>query len=216
MSETGNAAAPQFRQLNLEEITAILGPVDRPVRDKIKPRLGATARRFIAHSPFLTLATCGRRGADSSPRGDGPGFVKVLDPNTLSVPDRAGNALADSFRNILENPQVGLLFLVPGLRETLRVNGTGYITDDLDLRRRHELDGRVPNLALIVRVREAYFHCGKSLIRSRMWDPSSRVDPFDVVLGSNVFSLTNIEERPVELSSNSLSAALESSYVSDL
>ncbi len=205
-----------LRRLSATDIRDVLGPPDPPVLAKLDTELGFTARRFIAHSPFACLATAGPDGADCSPRGDEPGFVKVLGPSTLSLPDRTGNNLADSFRNVLVNPQIGILFLIPGMRESLRVNGTAFITDDADLRRRHEADGRVPKMVLIVQVRQNYFHCGKALIRSGVWDASTWPDPAAVVFDSNVFSLRNSERGNSEISSVGLNKVLESSYVTEL
>ncbi|ODU06828.1 MAG: hypothetical protein ABS81_03225 [Pseudonocardia sp. SCN 72-86] len=212
MSERTTA---DLRRLDEAEIREILGVPEPPVVDKIDRVLSETARRFIAHSPFVCLATAGERGADCSPRGDGPGFVLAHGAHTLSVPDRTGNALADSFRNILESPLLGMLFLVPGMRETLRVNGTGFVTDDIDLRRRHEADGRMPKLVLVVDVDECYFHCGKALIRSALWDATTYLPVSHTVFDSNVFSLRDIEKGALSMSSAGLNDALEQSYVVD-
>jgi PPOX class probable FMN-dependent enzyme len=134
-------------------------------------------RRIISLSPFLALATSDARGnMDCSPRGDPPGFVRVLDRRTLAVPDRPGNRLVDSFLNLAEAPGVGLLFLVPGMSETLRVNGTGFLLDDPDLLASMAIDGRVPKMALGVRVQEAFVQCGRAVNRARLWDPDARID----------------------------------------
>lgn len=142
---------------------------------KILDRVDDYSRLFIAHSPFLTLATMDAAGrADCSPRGDYPGFVKVLDDHTLAIPDRPGNKIADSFRNLAENDGIGLLFLIPGLRETLRINGRAYPTDEPDVLARMRTEAKEAVLALVVDVEEVYFHCGRALIRSRLWDPASQ------------------------------------------
>lgn len=159
----------------MDEVRARLGAPDEMIEAKIGDRIDRHARRFIAHSPFLTLATADANGrADCSPRGDYPGFVKVLDERTLALPDRPGNKIADSFRNIAENDGVGLLFFVPGMRETLRVNGSAYVTDDPDVLARMRTEAKSPILAIVVDVAEVYFHCGRALIRSRLWDPASQ------------------------------------------
>jgi PPOX class probable FMN-dependent enzyme len=212
----GERAESRYRQLTVEQIREVLGPPGPAVEAKISSQIGLTARRFIAHSPFVCLATGSDSGADCSPRGDGPGFVKVLDDVTLAIPDRIGNALADSFSNICHAPAVGLLFLVPGLRETLRVNGKGYITDDAELLERFYVDGRRAKLALIVNVEEAYFHCGKALIRSRLWDPEMQSLALAMTCGVNVFSLQRIETNSVNEPSSELSAGLEQSYVREI
>ncbi|EFL26377.1 pyridoxamine 5'-phosphate oxidase [Streptomyces himastatinicus ATCC 53653] len=157
------------------EVRARLGEPEAMIEAKIRDRIDDYFRLFIAHAPFLTLATADASGrADCSPRGDYPGFVKVLDDHTLAIPDRPGNKIADSFRNLAENDGVGLLFLIPGLREMLRVNGRGYPTDDPDVLARMRTEARTPELAIVVEVAEAYFHCGRALVRSRLWDPASQ------------------------------------------
>ncbi|MEU2788055.1 MSMEG_1061 family FMN-dependent PPOX-type flavoprotein [Streptomyces sp. NPDC007100] len=163
------------RRLSPDEVRARLGAPHATVKDKIHDHIDDLGRRFIALSPFMSLATADAAGrADCSPRGDYPGFVKVLDPYTLAIPDRPGNKIADSFRNIAENDGVGLLFLVPGVRETLRVNGSAYPTDEPDVLTRMRTEAKEPDLAIVVEVAEAYFHCGRALIRSRLWDPASQ------------------------------------------
>ncbi|KAA9155413.1 pyridoxamine 5'-phosphate oxidase family protein [Amycolatopsis acidicola] len=157
------------------EVRARLGEPETILKDKKKDRVDESARRFIAHSPFLTLATADAAGnLDCSPRGDYPGFVKVLDEHTLAIPDRPGNRIADSFGNLAENPKAGLLFLVPGMRETLRVNGRAYPTDEPGVLARMQAEAREPVLAIVVEVAEVYFHCGRALLRSRLWDPASQ------------------------------------------
>ncbi len=159
----------------MAEVRARLGEPEAMIEAKIGDRIDRHARRFIAHSPFLTLATADAAGrADCSPRGDYPGFVKVLDERTLAMPDRTGNKIADSFRNIAENDGVGLLFFVPGTRETLRVNGRAYVTDEPDVLARMRTEAKEPMLAIIIEVEQVYFHCGRALIRSRLWDPASQ------------------------------------------
>ncbi|MDT7800891.1 MAG: uncharacterized protein QOI78_4324 [Actinomycetota bacterium] len=159
----------------MAEVRARLGEPEPMIEAKVGDHVDRHARRFIAHSPFLTLATADAAGrADCSPRGDYPGFVKVLDERTLAMPDRTGNKIADSFRNIAENDGVGLLFFVPGMRETLRVNGRAYVTDEPDVLARMRTEAKEPILAIVVEVEQVYFHCGRALIRSRLWDPASQ------------------------------------------
>jgi uncharacterized protein len=163
------------RPVTLAEVRARLGEPEEMIKAKKQDHIDQYARRFIAHSPFLTMATADAAGRpDCSPRGDYPGFVKVLDEHTLAIPDRPGNKLADSFTNIAENGGAGLLFLIPGMRETLRVNGRAYATDEPDVLARMQTEAREPDLAIVVEVAEAYFHCGRALIRSRLWDPASQ------------------------------------------
>ncbi|MBT2410566.1 pyridoxamine 5'-phosphate oxidase family protein [Streptomyces sp. ISL-12] len=167
--------ATSYRSVPPDAVRARLGGPDAMTAAKKTDRLDAFFRRFIAHSPFLTMATADARGrADCSPRGDYPGFVKVLDDRTLAIPDRPGNRIADSFRNLADNDGIGLLFLIPGMRETLRVNGRARPTDEPDVLARMETEARRPVLALLVEVDEVYFHCGRALIRSRLWDPAAQ------------------------------------------
>ena len=135
-------------------------------------RLDKHARRFISLSPFLVLATRG----DASPKGDAPGFVRVVDDTTLLIPDRAGNNKLDTLRNILDDPAVGMIFLIPGFNETLRVNGHARVTMDPDLLAPLAVDGKAPKSGIVVDVEEVYLHCGKALLRARLWDPEARTD----------------------------------------
>jgi len=146
------------------------------VQKKILHRLDRHARAFIALSPFVVLATHGPGGADCSPRGDAPGFVKVEDDTTLLLPDRRGNNLIDSLRNVAQSPDIGLLFMVPGINETLRVNGRARIITDTGRLEPLAVQGKVPASALEIAVAEVYFHCGKALIRSDLWNPERHVE----------------------------------------
>jgi PPOX class probable FMN-dependent enzyme len=140
-------------------------------------RLDHNCRRFIALSPFLCLASTRPDGlADNSPRGDAPGFVQVLDDRTQLIPDRPGNKRLDSLSNIVHDPNVGLLFLIPGVTETLRVNGRARLTTSPELLARFEVHGRTPKVAIVVEVVEAFLHCSKALIRSRLWEVDAQVD----------------------------------------
>ncbi|MCX4674154.1 pyridoxamine 5'-phosphate oxidase family protein [Streptomyces sp. NBC_01433] len=162
------------RRLSPADVRARLGEPEPMIKAKILDHIDEHSRRFIAHSPFLALATADAAGqADCSPRGDHPGFAKVLDERTLAIPDRPGNKIADSFRNLAENDGIGLLFLIPGVRETLRVNGRAYPTDEPDVLARMRIETKEPELALVVDVAQVYFHCGRALVRSRLWDPAS-------------------------------------------
>ena len=159
-----------------EALRKHIGTVSPLAQDKVLDRLDRFCRDFIALSPFLVLASCDSEGrADASPRGDEPGFVRVLDDRTLLIPDRRGNNRVDSFGNILSAPGVGLVFMVPGIPETLRVNGKGRATRDAELLAPSTMQGRAPVTGLLVAVEEAYFHCGKALIRSKLWDPAAQV-----------------------------------------
>lgn len=151
-------------------------PVDRVVRKELD-HLDEHCRRFIAQSPFLVLATVGGGGdVDASPRGDHPGFVQISDDGCLLIPDRPGNNRLDSLANLVERPNAGALFLIPGVDETLRVNGTVEIRDDEALRARFAIAGRLPTVVLVLRPEQVYLHCAKAFMRSKLWDPSSWAD----------------------------------------
>jgi len=160
-----------------DKLQSMLGPPDPIAIRKQIARIDRHARDFIALSPFLCIGTASANGgADVSPRGDPPGFVQVLDDHTLLIPDRPGNNRTDSMRNILENPNVGLLFFIPGFEDTLRVNGKATIVSDQDLLRASVVNGKAPKVAIRVEVEEVFLHCAKALKRSKLWDPASQVE----------------------------------------
>src|SRR5215471_10795535 len=150
-------------------------PIER-ARLKTLVKLDKHCKNFITRSPFLCLGTSGSRGADVTPRGDEPGFVQVLDDATLALPDWPGNNRLDSLANIVENPQVGLLFFIPGVQETLRVNGSAEISTQAELLRRWDRNGKQPKAVLVISLREAFLHCGKALIRSRLWEDDYKIE----------------------------------------
>ncbi|MFT5693116.1 MAG: PPOX class probable FMN-dependent enzyme [Oceanicoccus sp.] len=164
---------------SVEALQALNGNPKETTLRKILPSLEQHSRHFIDNSPFALLATCSKSGTDASPRGDSPGFVQCIDDTTLLIPERPGNRIADSMRNIIEDGRIGLLFLIPGINETLRVNGNAYITDDQAYREKLVYRGKVPKLAIVVDVKEVYFHCAKAFIRSELWHPDSQVEPND-------------------------------------
>lgn len=157
---------------SVEALEALYGKVSRRAALKTLAKLDKHCRAFIALSPFVVIGTAG----DVSPKGDPPGFVKVIDDTTLAIPDRKGNNRLDGMRNLLDDPRVALLFFVPGVNETLRVNGRAEISADPDLLAGFEEKGHVPATALIVHVEEAFLHCAKALVRSRLWDADAQVD----------------------------------------
>ncbi|UJR87380.1 MULTISPECIES: pyridoxamine 5'-phosphate oxidase family protein [Sandaracinus] len=147
------------------------------VRSKIASRLNPLTRRFIERSPFVCLATAAADGScDVSPRGDPTGFVRILDDATLLLPERPGNRIADSLRNILSNPHVGLLFVIPGVVDSFRVDGRATLTDDPELLAPCAVEGKAPKLGILVDIEHAYTQCGKAFIRSALWDPARFVD----------------------------------------
>ena len=161
----------------LEALRALYGAPHGRSLAKQLDRLDQHCRAFIALSPFLVLATQGEDGlGDATPRGDHPGFVSVRDDHTLVIPDRPGNRRVDALSNIVERPGVGILFLIPGVDETLRVNGTATIDDDPALREAHRVADSLPATVLVVSVREAYLQCGKALMRSKLWAEESRIE----------------------------------------
>ncbi len=144
---------------------------------KFQDSLGVHAQEFIRRSPFVCIGTQDLDGrADVSPRGDPPGFVRILDSRTIAIPDRPGNNRLDSLSNIVANPTVGLLFIIPGFDDTLRVNGTARLTTDPTLLETMVVNNRVPTLAMVITVREVFMHCAKAFRRSHLWDPSHHQD----------------------------------------
>jgi uncharacterized protein len=165
---------------------------------KARPEIDLHARKFIAMSPFCVLATSGTDGSvDASPRGGNPGFVNVTGPNQLLMPDRAGNNRIDSFKNIVEGSGfVQLIFFVPGIDETLRVGGKGKLSAEPDLLAAMEEFGKLPRAVLRVDVHEAYFHCGKALMRSRLWSKDTQVErEIFPSIGEIIHDQTNLGER---------------------
>jgi uncharacterized protein len=159
------------------ELRGIVGePSERAVKKQID-RLDEHCRAIVAASPFMLLGTASAAGwCDVSPKGDAPGFARVLDERTLAIPDRPGNKRVDSLQNILENPRVGLLFIVPGKGETLRINGRATIVRDPELLASLAFEGKEPILAIVVEVEEAFAHCSKAFIRSHLWNPETWPD----------------------------------------
>jgi uncharacterized protein len=163
---------PEVTVTSAAEVKAILGPDFPNQTAKVIDHIDAHCRAWIERCPFIVIASINAAGAmDTSPKGDPPGFVKILDRHTLAIPDRKGNHRGDTFLNVLENPSVGIVFIVPKRREVVRVSGTALLARDPTLLATMDVNGKLPNIAMIVRVKEAFFHCGKSMIRSGMWEP---------------------------------------------
>jgi PPOX class probable FMN-dependent enzyme len=184
------------------------GAVSPLAQRKVLPRLDHHCREFIKLSPFMVLASADDAGGgDASPRGDAPGFVAILDDTTLLLPDRPGNNRIDSYSNIIANPGVGLLFFVPGVDETLRVNGSARIISDADLLAGLSVNGKLPKAGLVITVQEAFFHCGKALKRSHLWDASRQIER------SNFPSLGRIiADQTGHCSAEEADAAIENAY----
>ena len=162
---------------NKSELRSTYREPNERAHQKVLDRLDQHCRDFIALSPLCIISSLGVDGLqDTSPRGDPPGFVATLDDRTLLIPDRPGNNQVDSMQNVIANPQVGLLFLVPGMNETLRVSGRAEIVTGEELLAPLSVKGRPPLSGLRVTVEEAFLHCGRALIRSRVWDPEAQID----------------------------------------
>ncbi|GAA2246320.1 pyridoxamine 5'-phosphate oxidase family protein [Herbiconiux moechotypicola] len=171
MSGALEAFGHELHEVDLAEIRATLGTPAQGAFDKITDHLDENCLRFLAHSPFCCLATVGADGAcDCSPRGDYPGFVRVLDERTVAIPDRVGNKLADSMQNIAATGRIGILSFVPGMTETLRINGRAMVTNDPTVLAMLEQDHSVPDLAIVVRTEQVYLHCGRAILRAGLWD----------------------------------------------
>jgi PPOX class probable FMN-dependent enzyme len=157
--------------------TVLGGEPAKLIREKIADRLNPLTRLFVERSPFVVVAS-GRPdgGLDVSPRGDPAGFVRILDERTLLLPDRPGNKLADTLTNLLADDRIALLFLIPGVNDTFRVNGRARIVDDAELLAESEVEGKVPQLGILVEVQEAYTQCPKAFLRSDLWNPERHID----------------------------------------
>jgi PPOX class probable FMN-dependent enzyme len=161
----------------IEQLEAIYGQPNEASTVKVADRVTPQYRMLIDKSPFVALATCGPEGLDCSPRGDLPGFVRVHDPKTLMMPDRRGNNRVDSLRNIVRDPRVALLFLIPGAGSTLRVNGRAELSADPELLASFRIDGKAPRTVVVMTVDEIYFQCARAIVRAELWNPDKRVDP---------------------------------------
>lgn len=163
------------REVNtVDELRAIVGRPDHYVANKVRDRLSPVQRDWLVHSPLGFVATTDAHGrVDVSPKGDPPGFVHVIDDATIAIPERPGNKRVDGYLNVLQNPHVGTVFLIPGRGDTLRINGTAKIVSDADYFDVLAVKGKRPILALEVAVDEVFFHCAKAFLRSEAWDPST-------------------------------------------
>ena len=167
----------EFRLVTEEQMNAVYGVPASASLVKEADHLHEVYRPFIERAPFAVLATSGLNGLETSPRGDPAGhLVEVLDPNTLLMPDRRGNNRIDSLRNIISDPRISLLFLIPGIGETIRVKGRAEVMIDPDLLDRFALDGRKPRTVLRILVERVFFQCSRALLRSKLWDPGTHVD----------------------------------------
>ncbi|WP_193177487.1 pyridoxamine 5'-phosphate oxidase family protein [Oricola nitratireducens] len=162
---------------SLEELADLYGEPGEASLLKVAKRITPEYRRFLEASSFFSLATAGPEGLDCSPRGELGGAFRILDDKTLAIPDRRGNNRMDSLRNIVRDPRVALLFLIPGSMTTIRMNGSAIVTVDPDLLASFERDGKTPRSAVVVTVDEIYTQCGRAVLRAKLWDPAHHVDP---------------------------------------
>lgn len=170
---------PPFNRVSsIEALTALYGETTPASLRKEVTRLTAPYRKWIEASPFLAIATSGPGGLDCSPRGDREGrLFAVLDETTIAIPDRRGNNRLDTLRNLMVDPRVALLFLVPGIAECVRINGRAIVTDDPILRGRFTVEGKLPTTVIVVTIAAVYFQCARAIMRSSLWDPAIQIPP---------------------------------------
>lgn len=166
----------EYSVSTVEELEALYGAVNPNALTKEIAHISDHYRAFIEKSPFALVASVSEEGLDCSPRGDPPGFVRIIDEKTVVLPDRRGNNRLDSLKNIVRDPRISLLFLIPGVGETLRINGTARLVTDPELCASFEMQGKSPTCVIVVTVGSIYFQCQKALARSKLWDPSAQID----------------------------------------
>ena len=160
----------------VEQLEAIYGQPYGPSLANENDYISPCYRKLIEAAPFVAVATGGPEGLDCSPKGDAPGFVRILDDKTLAIPDRPGNNRIDGYRNILCDPRIAVLFLIPGIGETLRVNGRASISIDPDMMQSFVVNGKLPRSVLIVHIETIFFHCSKAIVRSKLWDAATQIE----------------------------------------
>jgi uncharacterized protein len=181
------------------ELRGIIGSPSELVAGKIADRLNHLIRQFVERSPFVCVATTRPDGGlDVSPRGDPPGFARILDERTLLLPERPGNRIADTLTNLLHDPRIGLLFLIPGVGDSLRVNGRAVIVDDPELLAESTVDGKVPRLGILVSIDEAYTQCSKAIIRSDLWNPVRHIDRSELPSSGEILKAVSDPELDLE------------------
>src|SRR5262245_42673378 len=191
----------RFREIvtSEEEIRDVVGHPPQRSAAKAVHSIDDHSRRFIAHAPFVFIASAGMDGSiDISPKGDPAGFVKVIDRKTLAIPDRLGNRRIDTFRNVLRNPNVGVIFVIPGITYTLRVSGQALIVRDLDLRASLAVNDKNPDHVLVVHVERVLSHCPKCMIRSGLWQPESWPDTTDLPTFAETLKAHAMLAEPIE------------------
>lgn len=161
---------------SIDQLEALYGEPYGPSIAKEIDYISDGYRKLIEAAPFVAIATGGPDGFDCSPKGDAPGFVRILDDKTLAIPDRPGNNRIDGYRNIMRNPHIALLFLIPGIGETLRVNGRAEISIDPELMQSFAVNGKLPRSVLLVHIETIFFHCSKAIVRAKLWEEGSKID----------------------------------------
>lgn len=206
------AVDPDFIIADEQELRSRFPATHDLAIQKFQNTLGRHAQDFIRRSPFLCIGTQNADGrADVSPRGDPPGFVQILDPRTLAIPDRPGNNRLDSLSNIIANPNVGLLFIIPGFDDTLRVNGQARLVTDPALLETMRVNDRIPTVAIVVTVREVFMHCAKAFRRSHLWDPTHHQDRSEMPSLIKII-LDETTGAPGEAEMREIDAGLEEDY----
>ncbi len=193
---------------SLDEVSAVMGKPSQRVLQKVSDHIDDFCSGFIAKSPFLVIGSLGTEGHfELSPKGDPAGFVKVLDDKHLAIPDRLGNRRADTFRNVLQNPKVGLIFLIPGKPETLRIGGEARIVRDQGLRESMAVAGRLPDFAMVVYVERVFMHCPKCMLRSKLWQPEAWPD----LAGTPSMAEMMVKSGELEITTGELQAIIDKS-----
>lgn len=180
MKQSSADISPSHRITTLEQLEAVYGEPGSTSLAKELEHISPHYRAFIEKAPFVTVATCGPEGLDCSPRGDPPGFVRVVDEKTLMLPDRRGNNRVDSLRNLVRDARISLLFLIPGINETLRINGRAEIVVDPGLCESFAMKGKLPRSVIVITVDRIYFQCQKALVRSRLWNAEAQIPRSDL------------------------------------
>lgn len=189
----------EYRITSTAQLREVIPEPPELLKMKVFNELIDDAVEFVAESPLILLCTADAEGnMDVSPKGDAPGFVEVTDGRTLTIPDRPGNRLAFGFNNLLENPHISVIFVRPGVRETLRVNGKAALTRDPDVLQRFAVKGKPAQLCTQVAVEECFFHCGKALIRSKLWQPDTWAEGRQISFGKQFTARTGGDEAMAE------------------
>src|SRR5690606_14268273 len=198
-----------FEEFN--ELQAELGQPSNVVSNKVIHSLESTSKDFISNSPFIVIATSDGKGRrDASPRGDRPGFVHIIDEKHLFIPERPGNRRMDSIQNILQNPHIGIIFIIPGMDETFRVNGRACISRDEALLSNTAVNGKLPKMGIGVQIEECYMHCGKAFKRSGLWDAEQWLPKNELPSASKIIA-AHVSEK-MQVTADQIEKSLEDTY----